>query len=57
MGTVLVVLILVLIVALIVWSMFKARKAGKSWQCGMDCSQCSANCNLRRAEDPTKEKE
>lgn len=57
MGTVLVVLILVLIVALIVWSMFKARKAGKSWQCGMDCSQCSANCNLHRTEDPTEEKE
>ena len=40
MGTVLVLLGLAAIVALIIRSMIKDKKAGKSLQCGGDCSKC-----------------
>ena len=40
MGTVLVLIILGAIVALIVRSMIKDRKNGKSASCGGDCSHC-----------------
>ncbi len=41
MGTVLVGAILLVIVVLIIRSMVKDKKAGKSFQCGGDCSHCS----------------
>ena len=40
MGTGLVLLGLAVIVALIIRSMIKDKKAGKSLQCGGDCSKC-----------------
>ena len=39
-GTAIVLAIVIGIVALVVWSMIKSKKAGKSLQCGMDCSKC-----------------
>jgi len=39
-GTAIVLVIVVSIVALVVRSMIKSKKAGKSLQCGMDCSKC-----------------
>ncbi len=40
MGTVIVGAVLVVVVALAVYSMIKDKKNGKSLQCGGDCSQC-----------------
>lgn len=40
MGTAIVGAVLVVIVALAVYSMVKDKKNGKSLQCGGDCSQC-----------------
>lgn len=40
MGTVIVGAVLVIIVALAVYSMVKDKKNGKSLQCGGDCSKC-----------------
>lgn len=39
-GTFVVLVVLVLIVCLIVRSMIKDKKSGKSLQCGRDCSKC-----------------
>lgn len=39
-GTAIVLAIVVGIVALVIRSMIKTKKAGKSLQCGMDCSKC-----------------
>ncbi|MCD7717230.1 MAG: FeoB-associated Cys-rich membrane protein [Lachnospiraceae bacterium] len=44
MGTVIVGGILVVVVALIIRSMIKDKKAGKSLQCGGDCSHCKGHC-------------
>lgn len=40
MGTVIVGAVLVIVVALAIYSMVKDKKNGKSIQCGGDCSQC-----------------
>lgn len=40
MGTVIVGAVLVIIIALAVYSMVKDKKNGKSLQCGGDCSRC-----------------
>ena len=40
MGTVIVGIILLLIIAAIIHSMVKDKKNGKSIQCGGDCSKC-----------------
>lgn len=45
MGTVVVGAVLVGVVALIVRSMVKDKKAGKSLQCGGDCSHCGGHCS------------
>jgi hypothetical protein len=45
MGTVIVLLILAGIVALIIRSMVKDKKAGKSIQCGGDCKNCGGHCH------------
>lgn len=45
MGTVVVGLILLVIICLIVHSMIKAKKNGKSIQCGGDCAHCGGHCN------------
>ena len=43
MGTVIVALVLAAIVGLIIWSMVKDKKKGKS-SCGGNCAHCGANC-------------
>ena len=45
MGTVVVLIILVLVVALVVRNMIKDKKSGKSLQCGGDCKYCGGHCH------------
>ena len=45
MGTIIVLLVLAIIIALIIRSMVKDKKAGKSLQCGGDCSKCGGHCH------------
>ena len=45
MGTIIVLIVLAIIVALIIRSMVKDKKAGKSLQCGGDCSTCGGHCH------------
>ena len=45
MGTIIVLIVLAIIVALIIRSMVKDKKAGKSLQCGGDCSKCDGHCH------------
>jgi hypothetical protein len=45
MGTFIVGVILLAIVALIIRSMVKDKKAGKSIQCGGDCKHCGGHCH------------
>jgi hypothetical protein len=45
MGTVIVLLILAAVVALIIRSMVKDKKSGKSIQCGGDCKHCGGHCH------------
>lgn len=44
MGTVITAAVLAGIVALIVRSMIRDKKNGKSLQCGCDCKHCSGHC-------------
>lgn len=44
-STAIVLIILIAIVAMIIRSMIKAKKAGKSLQCGCDCKNCHNNCH------------
>lgn len=45
MGTVIVLMILAGIVALVIRSMVRDRKNGKSLQCGGDCGHCGGHCH------------
>ncbi|MCI5918264.1 MAG: FeoB-associated Cys-rich membrane protein [Roseburia sp.] len=45
MGTLIVGIILLIIVALIVASMVRDKKNGKSLQCGGDCKNCGGHCH------------
>lgn len=45
LGTFAVLLVLCGVVALVIRSMIKDKKAGKSLQCGMSCSECSGHCS------------
>lgn len=45
MGTFVVGLALLAVVVLIVRSMIKDKKNGKSLQCGGDCSHCGGHCS------------
>ncbi|MDD6202482.1 MAG: FeoB-associated Cys-rich membrane protein [Lachnospiraceae bacterium] len=45
MGTLLVGAILLIIIALIIKSMVKDKKSGKSLQCGGQCDRCKMNCH------------
>lgn len=47
MGTAVVFVLLVGVVGMIIRSMIKDKKAGKSLQCGQDCSHCSGCCHKR----------
>ncbi|HIW81375.1 MAG TPA: FeoB-associated Cys-rich membrane protein [Candidatus Acetatifactor stercoripullorum] len=44
MGTLIVLAVLAVAVALIVRSMVKDKKNGKSIQCGGDCRHCGGHC-------------
>lgn len=44
MGTVIVGLVLVIVVALVVRSMVRDKKNGKSLQCGGECKHCGCHC-------------
>mgnify|MGYP004531978189 CR=1 FL=1 len=45
MGTLIVGIILLIIVALIVANMVRDKKNGKSLQCGGDCKNCGGHCH------------
>ncbi|MDD7740879.1 MAG: FeoB-associated Cys-rich membrane protein [Fusicatenibacter sp.] len=45
MGTIIVLLGLAGVVALVIRSMIKDKKSGKSLQCGQDCSHCGGHCH------------
>ena len=45
MGTIIVLIVLAIIIASIIRSMVKDKKAGKSLQCGGDCSKCGGHCH------------
>lgn len=45
MGTIIVLIVLAIRIALIIRSMVKDKKAGKSLQCGGDCSKCGGHCH------------
>lgn len=47
MGTVIVFLLLAGIIGLIIRSMVKDKKAGKSLHCGQNCTHCSGHCHKR----------
>lgn len=44
MGTIVVLAVLAGIVTLIVRSMVRSKKSGKSLHCGGDCSHCGGQC-------------
>ena len=45
MGTIVVLAILLIVVGLVIRSMYKDKKAGKSLQCGVDCRHCGGHCS------------
>lgn len=45
LGTLVVGAILLVVVGLIVASMVRAKKNGKSLQCGCGCGKCDKSCN------------
>lgn len=45
MGTVIVGLALATVVGLVIRSMVKDKKEGKSLQCGCDCEHCGGHCS------------
>ncbi len=45
MGTFIVGAILTAIVAMVIRSMIRDKKSGKSLQCGCDCKNCSGHCH------------
>ncbi len=47
LGTTIVAMLLLLVVGLIIFSMIRDKKAGKSIQCGGDCSRCGVHCSQR----------
>ncbi len=45
MGTFIIGILLLIIVAVIIMSMAKDKKNGKSLQCGEDCKHCGGHCH------------
>ena len=45
MGTFIIGIVVLVLVALAVRSMVKDKKSGKSIQCGGDCKDCSGHCH------------
>lgn len=50
MGTAIVLVILAGVLGIIIRSVVKDKKAGKSLQCGQDCKHCSGHCHLEAEE-------
>lgn len=44
-GTFIVLILLVLIIYLVIRSMIRDKKKGKSLQCGGDCKHCGGHCH------------
>lgn len=51
MGTFVVAVILAVAVVLGIRGMIRAKKSGKSLQCGGDCSRCPGSCGSRKTEN------
>jgi hypothetical protein len=45
MGTAITGIVILIIIALIISSMVKSKRNGKSIQCGNDCKHCGGHCN------------
>lgn len=45
MANIVVGLILIAVIAMVIRSMVRDRKNGKSLQCGGDCSKCGGHCH------------
>lgn len=45
MASIVVGIILIAVIALVIRSMVRDRKNGKSLQCGGDCSKCGGHCH------------
>lgn len=45
MGTAIVLLALIGVVGLVIRSMVKDKKSGKSLQCGQNCKNCGGHCH------------
>ncbi|MCC8127434.1 MAG: FeoB-associated Cys-rich membrane protein [Clostridiales bacterium] len=54
MGDLLVLAILLIIVALIIRSMIRDKKAGRSPLCGGDCKECGGICHQVPTKEDTK---
>lgn len=50
-GTIIVLVVIGAIVGLIIRSMVKDKKAGKSLQCGMNCKNCSGHCGQNHSKN------
>ncbi|MDE6876115.1 MAG: FeoB-associated Cys-rich membrane protein [Lachnospiraceae bacterium] len=50
MGTAIVFIFLAGVVAIIIRSMVRDKKAGKSLQCGKNCAACGGHCHAPAAE-------
>ncbi|MGN0130888.1 MAG: FeoB-associated Cys-rich membrane protein [Lachnospiraceae bacterium] len=44
MGTLVVGVVLILVVAAVIYSMIRDKKRGRSLQCGCDCKNCGHHC-------------
>lgn len=51
MGTFVVLVILAVIIVLVVRSMIRDKKSGKSIQCGGDCKYCGGHCHQMGSAD------
>lgn len=49
-GTIAVGMVLLCIIAGIIYSMIKDKRAGKSLQCGADCRHCGGHCSYKESE-------
>ncbi|MDE7210507.1 MAG: FeoB-associated Cys-rich membrane protein [Lachnospiraceae bacterium] len=49
MGTAVVLVVLAGIVAMVIRSMVRDKKAGKSLQCGGNCTACGGHCHAQKA--------
>lgn len=54
-GTIIICLILITVFGLLIWSMIRDKKKGKS-SCGGSCSSCAMGCHCHAAQNQTNEK-